>query len=372
MTYLKTSSLLLAGIATLALLPAAAQAQDQATAAPAAAAPNTDTDGTIVVTAQRRSENDMNVPVAVSVIKPEALTDFHSAGSDTLLTLSGRVPDLYVESSTGRIFPRFYIRGLGNIDFYLGASQPVEIIQDDVVEEHVILKSNPVFDVGQIEVLKGPQGSLFGRNTTAGIIKFDSAQPTETWQGQGSLSYGRFNSVNADAGIGGPLTKDGTISFRLSGLYQHRDNWISNVYTGPSDDGTVPGHNVMNGFDERDLRLVDVRVREIERRRVLLDLRLQDLARRRARRQPLFARPQPLHLDIVAIGEERPLQPLLDRQQEMRRGFPEIQERVDVAGERRPALGELSNPRAQRGIISGILEQPHGPDILTMIRNGRD
>ena len=254
MTAFKTSTLLLAGIATLAMIPGAAQAQS--TDAPAAApAATTEDPNTIVVTAQRRSENDMNVPVAVSVIKPEALTDFHAAGADTLLSLSGKVPSLYVETSTGRIFPRFYIRGLGNIDFYLGASQPVEIIQDDVVAEHVILKSNPVFDVGQIEVLKGPQGSLFGRNTTAGIIKFDSAQPTESWQGQGSLGYGSYNSINADAGIGGPLTKDGTVSFRLSGLYQHRDNWISNTYTGPSDDGTVGGHNVMGGFNERDGRL---------------------------------------------------------------------------------------------------------------------
>lgn len=210
---------------------------------------------TIVVTAQRRVENTLAVPVTVSVLNKETLQSVTASGSDTLLSLSGRVPDLYVESSTGRIFPRFYIRGLGNIDFYLGASQPVEIIQDDVVEEHVVLKSNPVFDVAQVEVLKGPQGSLFGRNTTAGIVKFDSAQPTQNWAGQGSLSYGRFNSVDVDAGVGGPLTRDGSISFRLSGLYQHRDNWISNTYSGPSDDGTKPGHNVLNGFDERDVRL---------------------------------------------------------------------------------------------------------------------
>ena len=61
--------------------------------------------------------------------------------------------------------------------------------------------------------------------------------------------------MNSDAGVGGPLTADGKLSFRLSGLYQHRDNWISNTYTGPSDDGTVGGHNRLDGFDERDLRL---------------------------------------------------------------------------------------------------------------------
>ena len=252
MTLSKSTAWLFTGIAALALIPSTAFAQSGDTPTNAETAVD---NNAIIVTAQRRTENAMTVPVAVSVIRPEALHDYQAAGADTLLSLSGRVPSLYVDDTTGRIFPRFYIRGLGNIDFYLGASQPVSIIQDDVVEEHVVLKSNPAFDVGQVEVLKGPQGSLFGRNTTAGIIKFDSAQPSETWQGQGSLSYGRFNSVNVDAGVGGPLTQDGKISFRLSGLYQHRDDWISNVYTGPTDDGTKPGKDVMGGYDERDVRL---------------------------------------------------------------------------------------------------------------------
>ncbi len=242
--FASAKKILVASIASTALVPAWASA----------AAGNEAAD-TIVVTAQRRSENTLAVPVAVSVLKTDALREYQAAGADTLLSLSGKVPSLYIESTTGRIFPRFYIRGLGNIDFYLGASQPVTLIQDDVVEEHVVLKSNPAFDIAQVEVLKGPQGSLFGRNTTAGIVKFDTVQPSKTFQGQASASYGRFNSVNVDAGVGGPLTSDGSIAFRLSGLYQHRDNWISNVYTGPSDDGTVPGTNVMGGYNERDVRL---------------------------------------------------------------------------------------------------------------------
>ncbi|MBN8808192.1 MAG: TonB-dependent receptor [Sphingomonas sp.] len=258
MKHQKFVALLLVGAASIATMPVATA--QTAAPAPQDAPPATvdapqDDQNTIVVTAQRRTENTINVPVAVSVLRPDALKDFQSSGADTLLSLSGKVPSLYVESTTGRIFPRFYIRGLGNIDFYLGASQPVSIIQDDVVEEHVVLKSNPAFDIAQVEVLKGPQGSLFGRNTTAGIVKFDTAQPTATWAGQGTLSYGSYNSVNADLGVGGPLTSDGSLSFRLSGLYQHRDNWISNTYTGPSDDGTVPGKDVMGRFTERDLRL---------------------------------------------------------------------------------------------------------------------
>ncbi|WP_174274543.1 TonB-dependent receptor [Sphingomonas bacterium] len=243
------STAIRAGVSFAALIAAtAAIAQD---AAPA----NGDTLGDIVVTAERRSENLQKVPVSVGVISGDALSTYTAGGDDTLLTLSGRTPSLYVETTTGRIFPRFYIRGLGNIDFYLGASQPVEIIQDDVVLEHVVLKSNPAFDVNQIEVLRGPQGSLFGRNTTAGIIKIDTVRPTQTFQGRGSASYGSKNTVNLEGGIGGPIVQD-KIAFRLSGLFQHRDDWVDNVYAGASADGTVsPKKNAMAGYDEKDVRL---------------------------------------------------------------------------------------------------------------------
>nr|WP_223262597.1 TonB-dependent receptor [Sphingobium sp. SCG-1] len=209
----------------------------------------------IVVTAERRSENLQNVPLSVGVVAGDQLRAFQTGGDD-ILALSGRVPGLYAETTTGRIFPRFYIRGLGNIDFYLGASQPVSIIQDEVVLEHVVLKSNPVFDMGQVEVLRGPQGSLFGRNTTAGIIKFDSIKPNlTTYEGRAQASYGSYNTVTFDGGVGGPLIAD-KLAFRISALYQHRDDWVDNTYTGPSADGTVsPKKDAMGGFNEKDVRV---------------------------------------------------------------------------------------------------------------------
>ena len=213
-----------------------------------------DTLGDIVVTAERRSESNLKVPVSVGIVAGGDLRDFQAGGNDTLLSLSGRVPSLYVETTTGRIFPRFYIRGLGNIDFYLGASQPVEIIQDDVVLEHVVLKSNPVFDVSQVEVLRGPQGSLFGRNTTAGIIKFDTYKPTQEFQSRATASVGTNYTTNFDAGVGGPIIKD-LLAFRVSTLLQHRADYIDNVYVGPSADGTAaPVRDVIGGFDDSNLR----------------------------------------------------------------------------------------------------------------------
>ena len=259
----------LAGAALFLALPAAAQAQTAvpgvdrsdrqdavSTPAQTGEAPAAEEGlGEVVVTAERRSENLQRVPVSVAVIGGADLRNFQSAGED-ILALSGRVAGLYAETTTGRIFPRFYIRGLGNIDFYLGASQPVSIIQDDVVLEHVVLKSNPVFDVSQVEVLRGPQGSLFGRNTTAGIIKFDTIRPnTQEWQGRGSASYGELNTSTFDVGIGGPIIP-GLVAIRVSALLQHRENWVDNVFAGVSADGTAtPRPNAMGGFDERDARI---------------------------------------------------------------------------------------------------------------------
>ncbi|WP_294240022.1 TonB-dependent receptor [uncultured Sphingomonas sp.] len=253
---IKTAALLGAAWGTLAAVPAIAQTTataEQGAVTPADNGPDQGL-GEITVTAERRSENLNRVPVSVGVVSGSNLRTFQQGGED-ILALSGRVPGLYAETTTGRIFPRFYIRGLGNIDFYLGASQPVSIIQDDVVLEHVVLKSNPVFDVDQVEVLRGPQGSLFGRNTTAGIIKFDTIKPTQSFQSRATASIGSYNTMSLDAGVGGPLIRD-LLSFRLSALVQHRDNWVDNTYSGTSLDRTLtPKNDAMGGFTERDVRL---------------------------------------------------------------------------------------------------------------------
>jgi iron complex outermembrane receptor protein len=234
--------------AAFACLAGAAQAQQVASADPAATALDE-----VVVTAERRSENLQKVPLSVAAVSGDQLRAIQGDGGD-ILALSGKVPSFYAETTTGRIFPRFYIRGLGNIDFYLGASQPVSIIQDDVVMEHVVLKSNPLFDVQQVEVLRGPQGSLFGRNTTAGIVKFDTIKPSEDFNARMSASYGTYGTTTFDGGVGGSIA-DG-LMFRASVLYQHRDDWVDNTFTGASADGTkTPQKNAMGGFTEKDARL---------------------------------------------------------------------------------------------------------------------
>lgn len=196
----------------------------------------------VMVTAQRRSENIQNVPVSVTAVGGEKL-DILGSGGDDIRFLSGRMPSLLIESSFGRAFPRFYIRGLGNTDFDLNASQPVSLVYDDVVQENPILKGFPVFDLETVELFRGPQGTLFGRNTPAGVVKFNSVRPSRDAGGYLQASYGDEGSANFEGAVGGALGEHW--SARFSGMYQHRDNWVSNVR--PSG---VIDKDAFEGFDE--------------------------------------------------------------------------------------------------------------------------
>ncbi len=218
-----------------------------ALATPAAAQDATASDGLdlIIVTAQKRAENVQEVPISITTMKGDTLDDLLSGGED-ILALSARIPSLNIESSNGRTAPRFYIRGLGNTDFDLAASQPVSVIMDDVVMENVALKSFPLFDVAQVEVLRGPQGTLFGRNTTAGIVKFDTTRPSHEFEAIGNASWARFNTVRLDGAVGGSLITD-KLAMRVSALYETRDDWVDNGFTGEN--------NVIGGFTDQAARV---------------------------------------------------------------------------------------------------------------------
>ena len=206
---------------------AAGAAHGQAAApADAASTPEAGKLMTVTVTAQRITEDAKTVPISVSTLGAEALDVLTSSGDD-IRALSGRVPSLNIESSFGRAFPRFYIRGYGNTDFHLNASQPVSLIYDDVVQENPILKGFPIFDTDQVEVLAGPQGTLFGRNTPAGVVKVDSVAPGRVANGYYSLGYGTFGTANLEGAYGTPLGPDWAI--RVSGQAQHRNPWVTNT-----------------------------------------------------------------------------------------------------------------------------------------------
>lgn len=218
--------------------------QAQTTAEPPAETASVGQLNTVTVTAERTAENVRNVPSSVSTLSGEKLDVLNSSGQDVRL-LSARVPSLTVESSFGRAFPRFYIRGYGNTDFRANASQPVSLVYDDIVQENPLLKGFPIFDLDRVEVLAGPQGTLFGRNSPAGVVKFDSAKPRlGATDGYANLSYGRFQTMNFEGAMSIPLGE--TTAARVAGIYQRRDDWVSN--TRPT------GTRDYEGYDDRAIR----------------------------------------------------------------------------------------------------------------------
>ncbi|MRV75236.1 TonB-dependent receptor [Duganella sp. FT92W] len=224
------------------------EGQGQEATAPAAApAAAKKTDGqleTVIVTAQRRAENIKDVPMAIASVKGEKLEVLTSGGQD-IRFLAGRSPSLNVESDFGRTFPRFYIRGLGNTDFDLNASQPVGYVMDDIVMENPMLKGFPVFDVDQVEVLRGPQGTLFGRNSPAGVIKLDSAKPVFKTEGYANVGFGKDSVRNIEGAFNVPLSD--TVAMRFSGQTQHRDDRVHN----PRPTGTQD----FEGYDDSAARI---------------------------------------------------------------------------------------------------------------------
>ncbi|MEI8258318.1 MAG: TonB-dependent receptor plug domain-containing protein, partial [Deltaproteobacteria bacterium] len=192
----------------------------------------------IIVTATRHEERLIDVPVSASVLAGETLAAIGSAGDD-VRQLAFRVPSLNIESSNGRTFPRFYIRGYGNTDFTSFASQPVSLVYDDVVQENPALKGFPIFDQADVEVLRGPQGTLFGRNSPAGVVKLESAKPVlGQFSGSGSLSDGTYNTSVLEAVVNLPVSE--SVAMRFSTQGQHRDNWVDDPIN----------HTKLEGYDD--------------------------------------------------------------------------------------------------------------------------
>jgi iron complex outermembrane receptor protein len=224
----------IAAAVALALIHVGASAQ-----APAQTpAPATGELTVVTVTAERRLENIRDVPSAVSSLQGETLEVLNSGGQD-IRQLAGRVPSLNIESSFGRAFPRFYIRGIGNTDFDLNASQPVSLVFDDVVQENPILKGFPLFDLASIEVLNGPRGTLFGRNSPAGVVRFESAKPVRSFEAYALTTVGSDRMFNVEGVVNTPLGE--AAALRVSLQSQNRDDWVRNTRGAPT--AEMEGYN---------------------------------------------------------------------------------------------------------------------------------
>ncbi|MBM5812256.1 MAG: TonB-dependent receptor [Gammaproteobacteria bacterium] len=156
----------------------------------------------IMVTAQKRTQSFGDVGIAVSVLSGE---DVRSLGFTQLKDVAAQTPNVQIKEVVANSVPNVTIRGVGLNDYAANNNPAAGIYVDDVYLVSPTMLSFGLFDLDRIEVLKGPQGTLFGRNTTAGTVNFYSRKPTAELEGYVSLDYGRYDRAMLEAAIGGPL-----------------------------------------------------------------------------------------------------------------------------------------------------------------------
>jgi len=180
----------------------------------------------IVVTAQRRKENLQTVPVSVTALAGTLLNELQVA---TTAELSQFTPSLHVYSEA--VGSEFYtIRGIGRTSEDLSADPGVAVFLNDAYLSRQAVANLGLFDTQRVEVLRGPQGTLYGKNATAGAINIVTNAPTDSLSGYGEILGGNYGRLNFDGAISGPLTNG--VAGRLAFVSENRDGIYRNLTTG--------------------------------------------------------------------------------------------------------------------------------------------
>ena len=243
--------ILLASVASLVLpavlLPAAAMAQ------PAAQATDVNE---IIVTATRRNQVLSDVPIAVSAVSAEQLQN--SGGTD-IRQLNQLAPSLLVSSATNESNGAARIRGVGTVGENPGLESSVAVFIDGVYRSRTGVGLTDLGPIERVEVLRGPQGTLFGRNASAGLINITTAQPKFEFGGQGEVTYGNFNNIRILGGLTGPIMGD-KVAFRIDGLFNKRDGFLTDVVSGRDlnnrDRFLIRGQLLIKPTDDLSIRLI--------------------------------------------------------------------------------------------------------------------
>ena len=222
----KYSWLLSAGALALITPAYAQQADDDVSATQEAASPADE--GEIIVTATRRNEALSDVPLAVSAITSETL---ENSGVADIRQLTQVSPSLLVSSSSSEAGAgTARIRGVGTVGDNPGLESSVAVFIDGVYRSRNGTALTELGALDRVEVLRGPQGTLFGRNASAGLISVITAKPRFTQEVRGELTYGNYDMIRGEAGITGPLSE--TVAYRIDGVYLKRDGFIRDVVSG--------------------------------------------------------------------------------------------------------------------------------------------
>jgi iron complex outermembrane receptor protein len=155
----------------------------------------------VVVTAQRREESVLDIPMSVQAVGGETL---EKVGVTDMGGLTAVAPSFTVSQSYHGV-PIFTLRGIGFNTINISSTSTVGTYVDEVAYAYPFMLTGPIFDIQRVEVLKGPQGTLYGRNTTAGLVDFITQKPTSTFQAGASVDVGNYDTHNIGGYVSGPL-----------------------------------------------------------------------------------------------------------------------------------------------------------------------
>ena len=257
----KSVWLMSAGLFAIAA-PAAAQTSSGAPVAEAATSTQTSAgneetpvQGDIIVTAQRRSESLSNVPLAISAVTAETLAN---TGANDIRQLNQVAPSLLVSSTGSEANGSARIRGVGTVGDNPGLESSVAVFIDGVYRSRSGIGLSELGEIERVEVLRGPQGTLFGRNASAGLIHVISKKPAFTFGANAELTYGNYDFLRASGSVTGPITE--TIAARLDGVWVQRDGFYRDINNGTDvndrDRYFVRGQLLVEPNDALSLRLI--------------------------------------------------------------------------------------------------------------------
>ena len=218
--------------AALCSLTVPAFAQSEAKQAPQASAETaTEENGEIIVTATRREQQLSDVPLAVSAISGQAL---QNSGVTDIRALNQLAPSLIVSGATSESNFTARIRGIGTVGENPGLESSVALFIDGVYRSRTGVGLSELGEVERVEVLRGPQGTLFGRNASAGLLNIITKKPSFDFGAYGAATYGNYNYLRLEGGVTGPIAGDKSAA-KLEGVYMKRDGFVKQVTPGEPD-----------------------------------------------------------------------------------------------------------------------------------------
>lgn len=196
----------------------------------------------IVVTAQKREQNLQDVGVSVTALTSEDITKFRIRGVEDIVS---QVPNLQMSSVMGEDTPVFSLRGISMLEHSFHQNGPVATYVDEVYKGSPALLAVPMFDIERIEVLRGPQGTLYGKNSTGGAVNLISKKPVLENEGYLTVGIGNYNLRETEGVVNVALSD--SLALRLAGTWAEADGWLENVLPGVDDANSIDKYGVRLG-----------------------------------------------------------------------------------------------------------------------------